>query len=146
MPRKTKYQPPQKADTIINIEGGIHPGRDYIQGDQTNYIYNPQQIANISTPLELAAELQKLRLEIALFKQQPQLETGDRKEMEAVEERINTAEQELQKAEPDGRRVISTLEKAKRTMEALAGSVVAATALGTALAGVIQAAIKVFGG
>ena len=117
-----------------------------INGNQVNYIYNPQQFAYVSSPLELVAELQKLRLDIARVRQQPQLEAGDRKDIEAVEARIENAEQELQKPEPDFDRVVGTLEKARRTMETLTGSIAAATGLGAALAGVIQLAIKLFGG
>ena len=61
----TKPKKEQQARQIFNIEGGIHAGRDVIQGDQYNY-----QVANVETPAQFVAELGRIQAGIAELKQE----------------------------------------------------------------------------
>jgi hypothetical protein len=133
-----------KNGHTYNIKGDIRAGRDVIQGD----VYNDysQQLAHISTPPQLVEELLKLAGEIARLKQQPQIAASDTLLVEAAETGLKEAAGEAAKPAPLGERVVSTLEKAKKTLEALSGGLASAMDLGAKIGALILLASKVFGG
>ena len=145
MAAKLKKDDTQPAKQVFNIKGGVHAGRDVIQGDQTNYI-TATQITHIQTAAEFVTALQQLRVEIAALKAQPGLDADDIKTIEVVEGRLVAAADEAQKEEPAGGEIIPKLKKAKDTLESLTTSLGAAAALGTTIGGLIMMAIKLFGG
>jgi hypothetical protein len=136
----TKHKKTQPAERIYNISGGIHAGRDVIQGDQYNY-----QVANVETPAQFVGELQKLGAQIAALKQGP-LNGAQLRNLESAEQKLVEAKDEAQKPQPTGERIQSTLGEAKETLELLGGGLSAATALGTALGTLATMALKLFGG
>lgn len=136
-PKKTQTQP---AERIYNISGGIHAGRDVIQGDQYNY-----QVANVETPAQFVGELQKLQAQVAALKQVP-LNAAQQRNLEAAEGNLAEAADEAQKPKPTGERIQSTLGEAKDTLELLGGGLAAASALGTAIGTLATMALKLFGG
>lgn len=137
----TKKKP---EGTTINVEGGIHAGRDVIMGDQINATH--QQIANIETAEAFLQELRVLQNQIAALKHLPQATPQDQQALEVVEGQIATAIEEAQKPQPLGVRIRATLAGAKASMELASDSIKAAAGLGATLAGLIEIAIKLFGG
>ncbi len=131
----------QQAKQIFNIQGGIHAGRDVIQGDQTNYI----NTANIQSPAQFADALRQVQAQIAVLKQ-GQLNSAQARNLEAAELKVIEAVSETQKLQPLGERIKATLTEAKETLELLAGSLSAAAVLGTTLGGLAVMAVKLFGG
>lgn len=131
---------------VFNINGGIHAGRDVINGPQTNYITINNHTTNIQSPAELVTALQQIQAQVAALKAAPGMDEGDIKTVEAVEGRVQAAAEEAQKAEPDGSRITTTLEKARKTLDLLGGSVGSAVTLGATLGNLILAATKLFGG
>ncbi len=144
-PRKPAAPKPASGP-VFNIQGGIHIGRDFVGGDQVNYINNIQAINNISSPTEFVSELQKLRAEIEMLKSQPNIESSAARRLTAVEGDIDDAIVEAEKEAPVAERIKSTLDGAKETMEKLGGSITSAVNLGTLLGNLALIAIKVFGG
>ena len=134
----------ESTGTTINVTGGIHAGRDVIQGDQINITH--QQIANIETPQAFLDELRALQSQIAALKQLPQATPQDRQTLEVVEGQIATAIEEAQKPKPLGARIQATLTGAKASMALASDTIKAAAGLGATLAGLIEIAIKLFGG
>ncbi len=135
----------------IAVGGNNIAKRDVIMRDQINVTDN--RVAQINTAPQLASELQALRLDIAALRAQPALDDGDRQIVAVVEARVQDAQVEAAKPEPDGGRVITTLEKATKTMAALAGGVTTAVGLGEAIGRVapylnhvLEAARRLFGG
>jgi len=145
MAAKPKKDDTQPVKQLIKVKGGIHAGRDVIQGDQTNYI-TVTQTNNIQTAAEFVAALQQVRAEISALKSQPGLDADDIKTIEVVEGRIIAASDEAQKEQPAAGEIIPKLEKAKATLESLTASLGAAAALGTTIGGLIMMAVKLFGG
>ena len=131
---------------VYNIEGGIHAGRDVVNGPQTNYITINNTATNYNSPAELVTALQQLQAQVAALKTAPGLDESDIKMVEAVEGRVQDAAGEAQKPAPDGGRITSTLEKARKTMDLLTGSVGSAVTLGATIGNIILAASKLFGG
>jgi len=127
---------PPASKVSVKVSGGIHAGHDVVVGEQTN-IYR-QQIANINTPVAFVKELQRIHAQIAVLRQQPDLDPMDKRTVEIVEGRILEAAKEAKKPKPDHTTITSALEKAKKTMELLTGSIAAAAGLGAAIAGLIQ--------
>jgi len=122
----------------------IKAGRDVIIGNQYNDYR--QQIAHIASPREFALELEKLQKQIAEIKQQANLDSIDIQTIEVVEGRVKEAIEESQKPQPVAERITSALDKAKKTIDSLSGSVTAAIGLCTVIAGFGQVALKLFGG
>jgi hypothetical protein len=146
MPAKLKKDDTQPAKQVFNIKGDIRAGRDVIQGDQTNYItYNAQQIANLASPAEFLTVLQQVQAQIGEMKK-AELSKAQERNLEVAESLVGEVVEEVQKPQPALERIKETLSEAKETMEMLSGSIAAATALGTILAGLAATAIKLFGG
>jgi len=139
-PRKSTA-PKQTGGNIFNIQGGIHVGRDFIGGDQVNYVNN-----NISTPAEFIAELQKLRAEIAALKAQPNLEQALARRLNTVEGDIEEVIAEAQGGKPVAGKIQSTLDGAKETMDRIESSLGSAMRFGTALGQLGMMAWQIFGG
>jgi hypothetical protein len=131
--------------TTINIEGGVHTGRDFVAGDQYNYGGQSQQIAMVQTPAEFVTELLKFQAQLAAFKQQPQLSTPVVHNLEAVEAQVTEAAEEAQKPVPAGERIRAVLAEAKATMDMIGASVQSAMGLGVTLGALVEAALKLFG-
>ena len=144
-PRKPA-SPKSSGGNIFNVQGGIHIGRDFVDGDQVNYITNTQTINNISTPFEFVSELQKLKAEIETLKSQPSVEPAAVRRLTAVEGDLEDAIIEAKKETPIAERIKTTLDGAKETMEKLSGSIGSAISLGTTLGTLAVIAIKIFGG
>ena len=140
MAKKTE----SKSGHTYNIHGDIHAGRDVNQGDVHNYY--TQNLAQFSTPPELAEKLLELAAEIATLKQQPRIAASETLMIEAAETGLKEAAEETAKPVPLGERVVSTLEKARKTMEVLSGSLAAAVDVGMKIGAVILLASKIFGG
>ncbi len=134
--------------TTINVKGNITAGRDVIQGDQTNYHYAPHdfQITHINSPAEFTAKLAEVRAEIALLKQQPDLTTAQKRNIEAAEQQVVVVIEETQKENPDENSIKETLTEAKETFDLLSGSIASAAGLGMVLGNLIFLAVKIFGG
>lgn len=136
----------KSGGNIFNVQGGIHVGRDFVDGDQVNYIDNSQVINNISTPVQFIDELQRLKAEIERLKSLPNVEPAAVRRLTAVEGDIQDAILEAEKDQPIAERINSTLDGAKETMQKLGGSIGAAVSLGTILGNLALMAWKVFGG
>lgn len=146
MNAKSKKDDTQPAKQVFNIKGGVHAGRDVIQGDQTNYIpYNAQQIANLASPAEFLTVLRQAQAQIAEMKK-AELSKAQARNLEAAETLVGEVVEEAQKPQPALDRIKDTLTEAKETMELLSGSIAAATVLGTTLGGLAATAIRLFGG
>lgn len=152
MPQKTEKpkkavpsKPRGSGGTTFNIQGGIHVNRDFIGGDQVNYMHN-EQITNITTPVQFVEELQKLKDEIEKIKSQSALDPAGRRRLDITQADIQDAMDEAQKEKPVAERINITLEGAKATMEKLGGSITSAVKLGTTLGNLALLAWKVFGG
>ena len=143
---KPKRESKSQGGTTFNIQGGIHAGRDVVNGPQTNYITIHNTTTNYNSPAELVTALQQLQAQVAALKTAPGLDESDIKMVEAVEGRVQEAAGEAQKPAPDGGRITSTLEKARKTMDLLTGSVGSAVTLGATIGNIILAASKLFGG
>jgi t-SNARE complex subunit (syntaxin) len=146
MAAKLKKDDTQPIKQVFKVKGGIHAGRDVIQGNQTNYItYNAQQIANLSSPAEFLTVLQQVQARIAEMKK-AELSKTQARNLEAAETLVGEVVEEAQKPQPALERIKDTLAEAKETMELLSGSVAAAATLGTTLGGLAATAIRLFGG
>ena len=132
------------AKTQIAVAGSIKAGRDVIIGDQYNDFR--QQIANVASPGEFAAELKKLQAEIAALKGQATLTPAQAQTVEVVEGQIQQVVEEAQKAQPVAARITATLTGAKAVMDSLSGGIASAVGLGTTIAAFGQIALKLFGG
>lgn len=145
-PKKTTPSKPRNTGgTVFNIQGGIHVNRDFIGGDQVNYLHN-EQITQISTSAQFVEELQKLKDEIVKLKSQDGVEPAVERRLVAVEGDIQDAIIEAKKDAPIAERIKTTLDGAKETMEKLGGSIASAVNLGTALGNLALMAWKIFGG
>ena len=142
---KPKREKKSQGGVMFNIQGGIHAGRDVINGPQTNYITINNTTTNYASPAELITALQQLQTQVAALKSAPELDESDVKMVEAVEGRVKDAAAEAEKPEPDGVKITGTLEKARKTMDLLSGSLGSAVTLGATLGNIIVAAGKLFG-
>jgi len=142
MANKSK-QEAEQGKQVINVKGGIHAGRDVIQGDQANYITT--QVANIQSAAEFVTALQQVQAQIAQLKQ-GQLSPVQSRNLEAAQASVAEAAAEAQKPQPLGERIKTTLGEAKETMELLGGGLAAAATLGGTLGGLLSLAVKLFGG
>ncbi len=140
MSEKSKTMVTSGGDQEIKVKGGIHAGRDVIMGDQ----YNIQE-ANINTPDEFVAELERLKAEIESLKQQPELDPMDIQTLEVVAGRVEEATKEAKEPTPVSATVSGALGKAKKMMDSLSGGIKSAVALGKAVAGMAEIAGKLFG-
>ncbi len=130
----------------VNVKGNITAGRDVIQGDQTNYHYAPHdfQINNVQTQADFTAKLAEVRAEIALLKQQSDLTSAQKRNIEAAEQQVVVVLEETQKENPDENSIKATLTEAKETFELLSGSVAAAVGLGAVLGNLIAMVVQIF--
>jgi chaperonin GroEL (HSP60 family) len=136
----------EDAKQVINIKGNVSAGRDVIQRDQTNIITNTStQIANLASPAAFVSALQQVQAQLAGIKQ-AELSKAQVRNLEVVEGLVLEVSEEAQKPQPVLERIQGSLAEAKETLELLACSLVAASALGTTLGGLAVAAIKLFGG
>jgi hypothetical protein len=136
MPKKSE----PKSGRAYNILGDIKAQKVVI-GDQYNYYSQ-----HISTPPQFAEEVLKLAVEAARLKQQAKLPPSDVLMIEAAATGLQEAAQEAASPAPLGERVVTTLEEAKKLMDALSGGLTSAAELGAKIGGLILLAGKVFGG
>lgn len=146
MAKKPKKTTPAAPKQMIHVEGGIHAGRDVIQGDQINYGPRDFQVTNITTPGEFVAKLAEIQAEIASIKQQTDLSSAQKRNLETAETQLAKASEEAQKPEADGGEIQETLTEVKETFELLGNSITAAVGLGTVLGNLIAMAVQIFGG
>jgi hypothetical protein len=146
MPHRTKPRQ-TSSGPVYHIEGGIHAGRDVIQGDQTKNITitNITNITNIQSPAEFAEALQQVQAQVADLKQ-GQLTSAQARNLNEVESRLAEALEEAQKTQPLGERIKVTLTEAKETLELLGGGLGAALAIGKTIEGLILVITRLFGG
>lgn len=128
------------------VQGNITAKRDVIMGDQTNYIDNRKQIANIASPQEFVSELEKVRAELLKLKAAPNLSLAEVRRVEVVEADVVEVLEESKKSAPVADRINQMLETASKTMTNMGKAVAGAVTLGTTLAGLGQIALKLFGG
>jgi hypothetical protein len=126
--------------TVYNIDK-IVAGRDVIQGNQVNYNFPEPQ-----TPSEFIHVLKLLETQIAALRQQQDLSSPVKQNIETAEKKVAEAAREAATPKPLGGRIKTTLTEAKEYMELVGGSLQSALGLGTALGTVILAAVKLFGG
>ncbi len=129
--------------TVFSVQGGIHAGGSFINGDQYNY--HNQTMYNISSPAEFVSELQKLRDEIERLKSQADIEPSAARRLAAAEDNVQEAMDEAGKEKPVAERINTTLKGAQETMQNLGGSITAALGLGTTLGNLALVALKLFG-
>ncbi len=139
MARKVTPKPPENVEGTI-IYGNVNAGT-FIGRDQVNY--NNQQQLNINTPAEFVAELRRLQAEIQSLKSQ--LEPDDAMQVDLVIQRVETAIVEAGQPKPASERIRTTLEKAKKAIDSLDGTLQSAMSLGATLATLGALALKVFG-
>lgn len=148
----TKKSKPEEEG--VHLEGGVYvrgnvtAGRDVIQGDQYNYHYAPHdfQLTNIQTPADFTAKLAEVRGEITLLKQQPDLTSAQKRNLEAADQQVIVAIEETKKENPDENSIKATLTEAKETFDLISGSIASAAGLGAVLGNLIFMAVKIFGG
>lgn len=134
---------------VVTVSGGVGIGGDVRAKSisiQQHTEDSHDRLIHITSPAEFMIELQKVREQIAALRQQPGISPTEARRLAAVEGDIDDVAQETRRPAPLGERINTTLMQAKATMEALAGSVAAAAALGATLAGLGQIALKLFGG
>ncbi len=145
MAAKTK-KVSENGSQVINIKGNVSVGRDLIQHDQTNYItYTSTQIANLASPAEFMTVLGQVQQQITEIKK-ADLSKSQVRNLEVVEGLVLDVSEEVQKPEPALDHIQNSLAEAKETLELLAGSLMAAAALGSTLGSLAVMAIKLFGG
>ena len=132
----TKSAVSQRVDKMtggVVVGGSIRAGHDVVTGDQTN-ISDKRQL-HVSSPGEFAAELKQVQAQLAALRQAStaQLEDDDRQIIEVVEGQVAKAAEEAAQPKPDGDRIVTTLEKAKKRLETMTAGVGAAMGLGTAI-------------
>ena len=139
--------PKQTAGRTYNIQGGIHAGRDVIQGDQTKNItiINITNTTNIQSPAEFAAALGQVQAQVADLKQ-AQLTSAQARNLNEVEVRLAEAAEEAQKPAPLGERIKTALAEAKDTLELLGGGLGAALAIGKTIEALMPVITRLFGG
>ena len=81
---KKKSRPEQSAEQIFNVAGGIHAGHDVVMGSQTNI-----QTADIQSPQEFTAALQRIQAQVSALKQQPQLTSAQARNIAVVEAKVS---------------------------------------------------------
>jgi hypothetical protein len=134
----------QADGTQFNIKGGIHAGRDVVMGDQYNQIY--QKVEQNPSPVEFLAALQQVQQELALIKQQPDLNTALVRNLEIVESSVIVAAEMADQPEPPADDIKATLTEAKETMDLISGSLGSAVKLGALIGNLALLAGRVFGG
>jgi hypothetical protein len=130
--------------TQINVRGGIHAGRDVVMGDQYNQIY--QKVEQNPSPAEFLSALQQVQQELALIKQQPDLNSALVRNLEVVESSVIMAAEIAGQPEPPADDIKVTLIEAKETMDLISGSLGSAVKLGTLIGNLALLAGRVFGG
>jgi hypothetical protein len=140
MTAKSKKETDENGQQVFNI--GTINATHVVMRDQTNYISN---IANIQNQVQFVDELKMVQARIAEIKQ-GQLSTAQARNLEMVEGQIIAVTDEAQKPQPALERIQASLGEAKETLELLAGSLSAAAALGVTIGGLVQLAVRLFGG
>ena len=130
----------------IHVEGGVHAGRDIIQGNQYNLAPHDFQLANVTSPAEFAEKLVEILNAVTVLKQQPELSSAQIRNIEIAEEQITEASEKAKGTNIDGAEVKDLLTKAKETFDLLSGSIAAAAGLGVVLGNMAKLAIQVFEG
>jgi hypothetical protein len=125
----------------VHIEGGIHAGRDVIQGDQINYGARDIQI---STPSEFVATLSEIQAALATLKQQPGLSPVQLRNLEAAETKIAITKQEAQKPDADASTIWKSLIEVKEIFDLLSGAIAPVAGLGPVLGNLIVLAVQLF--
>ena len=107
-------------DSVINtgtnnaplyiVKGGIHAGRDVVQGDQFNYMGN---VASPQNQDEFISALTALQAQIAELKRQPDLTMVQQVNIQAAEQKIAEAAREAKKQNPAGASIRSMLAEAR---------------------------------
>lgn len=143
-PKPGKPGAPKAGGNVFNIQGGIHVGRDFIGGDQTNYITN-HVTNNLSSQAEFVAALNQLKAEVEALRSQPGVEPAAARRLEAVKGDIEDVVAEAESKKPAAEKIKSTLEGAKDMMDKLGGSLGSALNLGTTLGNLALMVWKIFG-
>jgi hypothetical protein len=73
----------------VNIKGNVTAGRDVIMHDQYNI-----GVTNVTTPTEFPAKLIEAQTAIAALKQQPDLTSAQKRNVEAAEQQVVVAIEE----------------------------------------------------
>jgi hypothetical protein len=133
--KSTKTSTSQRP--TFEIEGGIHAGRDIIMGDQRNYVME------VTVPT-LYQSLTELRTRIAVLANQPELSDKQLSAIKSVENKLSEATVEIQKTEPNGNLVITSLMNAKKKMKLISDIIQSARALESTINSVTQMATKLF--
>lgn len=142
---KKKPSTPRKTGGVVfNIQGDIKIGRDFVGGDQVNYMTNTIS-NNATSPAEFMAELQKLISEIQALKSQPEVEPTSKRMLSTVEEDLKDAIDEARKEKPVAERIKATLDRSKEMMDKLGGGIASAMNLGTVLGSLALMTMKIFG-
>jgi osmotically-inducible protein OsmY len=129
--------------TQINIEGGVHAGRDVIVGDQHNKIV--QKLEQNPSPSEFRAALHEVQRELAAMKQQANLTAAQVRNLEAAENQVSLAVEIASQPEPPVDEIKATLTDAKETMDLLSDSLISAVNLGALIGNLSLLAGRVFG-
>lgn len=127
---------------VMGDEHIYHAGRDIIQGDQVNTTIN---YAPVQSPAELAAVLQQVLSLFAALKQQGELTSAQKQNIETAEQKVAEAAEEAAKPQPFGERIKTTLTEAKEYMDAIGDSLQSAAALGATIGGLLGMVAKLFG-
>lgn len=138
----------------IAVAGNVTAGRDVVAGKQINIKAGRdvamrdlrQQIAQIASPEEFLLQARELQAKIAEIKRRPDVLPAQTETIEVVEGQVQQVIEEAQKPKPLGTRIHATLTGAKAVMDSLGEGVKSAVGLGTAIAGLGQIALKLFGG
>jgi len=140
---------PGRGNVVTVSGGGVGIGGD-VRGRtitiQQHSKDSHDRMTHITSPAEFMIELPKVREQIAALRQQPGVSPAEARRLAAVEGDLDDAAEETRRPAPLADRINTTLIQAKATMEALAGSVATAAALGATLAVLGQVALKLFGG
>ncbi len=128
---------------VYNIRDGVHAGRNVVMGNQSNVITNQAQPQNQA---EFTAALQALKAEIAVLRQQADLNTAQRSNLDAAHEKVVEAAGQAQQPGAPGWRIRGALEEAKEIMDLLGGGLQAAVVLGARIATLAGLVAKLFGG
>ena len=134
----------KSGGTQINVKGGIHAGRDVVMGKQYNQIY--QKVEQNPSPTEFLSALQQVQQELAVFKQQPDLNSALVRNLEVVESNVIVAAEMAGQPEPPADDIKAALTEATDTMDLVSRSLKSAMKLGALIGNLALLAERVFGG
>lgn len=116
---------------------------DFVGRDQHK---TTNTINNYASPAEFITELQKLMAEIEALKAAPNVDSSDKRQLEVAVGDVGDAIAESEKEKPDTGKIEKFMNRAKKTMEDLGGSVTAAVQLGSTIANLAMLIKPLFGG